>query len=263
MAETQQLTKRLTVSAILIFLFSYMTFAAPPILFVLAVEIFIWMGLWEYFNLAEKKGYVLNRYLGLIFGSLFPLAYSAPAESIIFTTAILSIFIFNFHRRLKDQALVSTSLTLFGLVYVAWFTSFLCKIKCLDHGAFWVFYAIFTTKMGDAAAYFIGKAYGKHKYIAHISPNKSIEGALGGFFVTLICSVGSNVYLPQVPPAHLWVLGIVIGILSQLGDLAESLIKRDVGVKDSGAWPGLGGVLDVLDSLLFVLPCVYYYVEVF
>jgi len=263
MVEKKQLTKRLLLSFILISLSFYAIFLAPNWFFILVVEFFVLAGITEYFNLAEKKGYVLNRYLGLVFAALFPLSYHIAAESIIFMVAVLCLFLFNFHRRLKDQALISTALTLFGLVYVAWFCSFLTKIRWLDNGAFWVFYVILIVKVGDAGAYFIGRNFGRYKYAVHISPNKSVEGAIGGFLFTVVASVMSKVFLTEVPIAHLFFLGFVVGILAQLGDLAESLIKREVNIKDSGNWPGLGGVLDVLDSLLFTLPCVYYYILVY
>jgi len=263
MVEKKQLTKRLILSAILIGISYYAIFSAPNWAFVLVVEFFVLTGLTEYYVLAAKKGFILNSNLGLVFGALFPLSYYIPAESIIFTCATLCIFMFNFNRRLKDQALISTAITLFGLFYVAWFLSFLTKIRWLEHGSFWIFYAIFTVKIGDAGAYFIGNHIGTHKYAVHISPNKSTEGAIGGFAMTVLASLFSKTYLTHVPISHLLILGTIVGILGQLGDLAESLIKRDVGVKDSGNWPGLGGVLDIADSLLFVLPCIYYYVLVY
>lgn len=263
MVEQKQFAKRLAVSAILILIAYYAIFLAPNWIFICIIECFVIVGLIEYFDMASKKGYVLNRNLGIVFGSLFPLAYYIPAESIIFMVATLCIFIFNFHRRLKDQALISTALTLFGLFYVAWFLSFLVKIRWLENGTYWVFYCIFVVKMGDTAAYFIGKFLGSHRYVAHISPNKSTEGAVAGFLVSVVASLLSKIYLPDVPISHLLGLGVVVGLLAQFGDLAESLIKRDVGVKDSGNWPGVGGVLDLTDSLLFALPCVYYYALVF
>lgn len=261
MAEKAQLAKRLFVSAILSTISLYTIFAAPNWFFVLVVEIFVIMSMTEYFNLAEKSGLQINRYLGLTFAVLFPLSYSRPAESLIFMVAVLCIFIFNFHRRLKDQALLNTAVTLFGLLYVAWFFSFMTKIRWLENGSLWIFYTLLVVKVGDAGAYFVGKKFGKHKLIVHISPNKSIEGAVAGLITSIVCSVLSKSYLPGVDAISLFYLGIVIGILAQLGDLAESLIKRGVGVKDSGNWPGLGGILDVIDSLLFTTPAVYYFVR--
>jgi len=259
MSDTKQLLKRLTWSAILIAVAVYTIFLSPWWLFLLVIEAFVILGLIEYFNLAQKKDFFINRYLGLTFGALLPLQCYFPGEAVILTVAILCLFIFNFHRHLKAHAIVSTALTLFGLIYVAWFFSFLTKIRALPHGALWIFYVIFIIKAGDAAAYFIGKNFGTHKYIVHISPNKSVEGAVAGFLVTVALSLLSKLYLVHTPLSHLVVLGIVFGVLGQLGDLAESLLKRDAGVKDSGNIPGLGGILDVIDSLLLTMPVLYYY----
>ncbi len=259
MSEQKQLWKRLISSALFISLSVYSLFFSPFWFFIIMVEAFVILGLLEYFNLAERKGFFINRYLGLLFGVLLPISTYFPGETIIFTVAILCLFIFNFQKALKDQAIVGTALTLFGLIYVAWFFSFLIKIRALHNGSLWIFYIILIVKMGDAVAYFIGKAFGAHKYIVHISPNKSVEGAIAGFLGTLIVSVISKTYLPEVPMLHLIILGTVLGIISQVGDLSESLLKREAGVKDSGNIPGLGGILDVIDSLLFCIPITYYY----
>lgn len=261
--EKNQLTKRLLVSAIIVAGSVYTIFFAPPWFFFLIVEAFVLLGLDEFLALAEKKGIVINRALGLFFGALLPLSYYFPAESLIFVTGCLTLFIFNFHRRLRDQALVSTAVTTFGLVYVAWFFSFLMKMRYLPNGAKWVFYTILIVKLGDAAAYFVGKAFGRVKLVEHISPSKSVEGAIAGFLTTVLASILSRAYLPHVDTIHFLVMGIAVGLLAGLGDLAESLVKRDAGVKDSGRLPGLGGILDVLDSLLLTIPFVYYYITAF
>lgn len=259
MNDIELLLKRLTWSALLVSVAIYAVFWSPGWLFLIVVEAFVILGLLEYFDLAERKGFFINRYLGLTFGVLLPLPFYLPGETVILTVAILCLFVFNFHRHLREQAMVSIALTLFGLIYVAWFLSFLTKIRALENGHWWVFYVLLVVKLGDAAAYFIGKRFGTHKYIVHISPNKSVEGAIAGLIATFLCSIFSKSYLQEVPLLHLAVLGMVMGILSQLGDLAESLLKRDAGVKDSGHIPGLGGVLDVIDSLLLTLPVTYYY----
>ncbi len=259
----QQLARRLVSSAIFIALAFYTIFFAPGWLFVVVVEAFVVLGLIEYFNMAQKKGYAINRYLGLFFGFLIPLSLQFSAEAVIFTITVLSLCIYNFNKNLKDQALINTALTLFGLIYVAWLFSFLIKIRDFSNGPLWVFYLILIIKSGDATAYFIGKKFGRHKFIVHISPNKSVEGAIAGFLGTFIASLLSKFYLKDVPFSHLIVLGAVFGILGQLGDLSESLFKRDAGVKDSGQIPGLGGILDVIDSLLFCIPITYYYLTSF
>lgn len=258
-----QLLKRLCSSAVLIAVTLSAVFLAPNWFFFLVIEAFILLALNEYLSLAEKKGVVINRVLGLFYGGLLPFSFFFPADSIILVMAVLSFFIFNFHRRLREQALISTSVTLFGIIYVAWFFSHFTKLKYLPNGSCWVFYTILLVKGGDAGAYFVGKAFGRNKLIEHVSPNKSIEGAIAGFITTVLLSLISKSYLPKVEWTHLMVMGTVLGVLAQFGDLAESLIKRDVGVKDSGHVPGLGGILDVLDSLLLCVPFVYYYVTAF
>lgn len=258
-----QLAKRLALSAILIAVSCYTIFFGPSWFFFLVIEGFILLGLGEFFTLAEKKGILINRSLGLFFGALLPFSFYFPSDPLIFATACLSLFIFNFHRRLREQALINTSVTLFGLVYVAWFFSFLIRIRHLTHGPEWVFYTILIVKLGDAAAYFFGKAFGRMKLIEHISPKKSVEGAVAGFLTTVLASALSKLYLPHVDLVHFIVMGIAIAFLAGLGDLAESLIKRDAGVKDSGNLPGLGGILDILDSLLLTIPFAYYYLTVF
>lgn len=262
-AMMSTLQKRLLVSALLVSLTIFTIFFTPMWFFFLVVVSFVLLGLNEFLAMAEKKGIVINRILGLFFGALLAFSVYFSNEAVVLAGASLCLFIFNFHRRLREQALLSTAVTVFGIIYVAWFFSHLIKIHLLPHGAFWVFYAILLVKGGDAGAYFIGRKYGRVKLIEHISPNKSVEGAVAGFVVTLLLSLVSKIYLPQVAWLHLFVLGAAIGVLSQIGDLAESLIKRDVGVKDSGLIPGLGGILDVLDSLLLSLPFVYYYIVAF
>ena len=223
------------------------------------VDGFILVALNEYFTLAEKKGVCVQRLLGLLFAALLPFSTYLSASSFILVLACLCFFIFNFRPKLREQALLSIAVSFFGLIYIGWFFSHLVKIRYLPHGAFWVFYAIRLVKGGDAGAYFVGKKYGRTKLIEHVSPNKSVEGALGGLAVTFFLSLISKTYLPHVSLTQLALLGVVIGVLSQFGDLAESLLKRGSGIKDSGEIPGLGGILDVLDSLLLTVPFVYYF----
>ena len=261
--SSTRLSERLIVAGILIAVCVYGIFLAPPWQFVGIVEVFTITGLHEYFVIAEKKGVRLNKALGLFYGALLPLAAYMPGEPLVLVIALLSLFVYNFHRSLKDQALLSTAVSLFGLVYVAWTFSFVVRIRQLPNGALWVFFTLFVTKIGDSAAFFVGRAFGRHKMVEHISPRKSVEGAAASFIASVGAALAFKTLLPASPLGHLAVLGVLIGILGQLGDLAESLIKRDAGVKDSGAVPGLGGVLDVMDSLLFTIPVVYAYTTTF
>lgn len=257
------LKKRLIYSSILIPVTLAAIFFSPLWFFFVIVLTFAMLGLWEFFVMAEKKGVPVNRYLGLGLGLALAISFWYSNESLILAFAVLITFCYYFHPSRRDQALVGASVTIFGIIYAGWLFFYLLKLRQLDHGAWWIFYTILIVKAGDAGAYFTGSQFGRQKLIEHISPNKSVEGALGGLATSVILSLGSKIYLTEVPFSHLFFLGIVLGVFSQLGDLAESLIKRDVGVKDSGEIPGLGGIMDVIDSLILTIPFVYYYIVLF
>lgn len=255
----ETLKKRLISSAFFITVVVATIFLSPEWFFFILVQAFSLFALSEFLTLAEKKNIEIHRILSLFFGALFPFAAYYNAEPLVLGAAAFAMFVANFKKEARDKALFSTSVSLLGLVYIPCLFSHLIKLRHLDQGSALIFYMILLAKGGDAGAYFVGKKYGKKKLIEHISPNKSVEGAVGGFATTILLSVLSGTYL-NIPLVHLVVLGALIGVISQIGDLAESLIKRDVGVKDSGQVPGLGGILDVLDSLLFTVPLVYYYI---
>ena len=257
----ETLRKRLGLSAVFVTITLVTIFLSPEWFFFVVVQAFGLFALNEFLAMAAKKNVRLNRPLCLFFGALVPFSSYYSAEPLILALATLIFFMLHLDKNaLRDQALLSMALSLFGLLYVSVLFSHLIKIRHLAHGSSLIFYTILLAKGGDAGAYFIGRRYGKAKLIEHISPNKSVEGAVGGLGVTVLLSLLSKVYLGFIPVIHLLILGVLAGVIAQLGDLAESMIKREVGVKDSGQLPGLGGVLDMLDSLLFTVPLVYYYV---
>ena len=261
--EQTSLRKRDFYSSLLIILGVYAVFFSPGWFFFLLLEVISLIGLYEFYEIAEKKGIFINKLLGLTFGAMLPCSIYFQGESVIILVMILCLFIFNFHRSLKTNSLISTAVTVFGVFYIPFLFSFFEKVKHLQDGTLWVAYILLVTKAGDAGAYFIGTKFGKHPLIPHISPNKTIEGAVGNFFTCVAASLASKLYLPDVSLVHFLILGSILGILSQFGDLAESLIKRDAGVKDSGKIPGLGGVLDLMDSVLFTAPLTHYYLTAF
>ena len=148
-----------------------------------------------------------------------------------------------------------------GVLYIGWLGSHLVLLRHLDNGQDWVYLAVFATFANDTSAYFVGRAIGRTKLVPRISPGKTVEGSLGGILfgalglVVLNYALGLRVDVwPLIP------LAVLVPVAAQLGDLAESLVKRGAGVKDAGVLvPGHGGVLDRLDSVLFVVPVVYYY----
>jgi len=148
-----------------------------------------------------------------------------------------------------------------GVLYVGWLGSYLVPLRQLDEDGQWVFLAVFAAFANDTGAYFVGMTIGRTPLAPRISPSKTVEGSLGG----LACGAAAVPLLSyalglDIDAGPLIPLAILVPVAAQLGDLAESLLKRSAGVKDAGVLvPGHGGVLDRLDSLLFVVPMVYYY----
>ena len=157
------------------------------------------------------------------------------------------------------------SLTLFGILYISWFLSFLIKIRFLEGGVIWVAYLLAVTKAGDIGAYAVGTLFGRHSLMPHISPKKSVEGTLGGLLVSALVSLSLGPTLPlNFEMFHLLVLGLLIGVIGQIGDLSESLMKRFCNAKDSGNFlPGMGGFLDAVDSILFTAPIFYFHLKIY
>lgn len=182
------------------------------------------------------------------------------------------IFARQFHQRYNPRPIETMSATLMGLFYVALPMSFFVRLLLgwgdSPDGRWLLLYMVAVVKAGDAGAYFVGCAIGRHKLIPRISPAKSWEGVTGGLAASVLVSWVAAALWPEavgpvrVPVGHAAVLGGVLAVVGLLGDLAESLLKRAAGVKDSGALlPGLGGLLDVVDSLLPAAPVLYLYLR--
>lgn len=275
MMENNNIIPRFIWSLILIAFVIFTVLVFPDWFFCLVLTAMIAAALYEFYSLVEKKGVVIFKISGIAIGIIVPLSIFFSFEptkgwELLFIIAVLlTIFILQFTRKESNQAIVGVSTTLFGILYISWTFSFLMKLKMvsepyLPSGSLLVAFLLLVTKSGDIGAYFIGTAFGKHHLIPRISPKKSVEGAVGGFIFSVAFAVLSKYYLPAIPVFHLAILGCLLGILAQVGDLSESLIKRDCQVKDSANLiPGLGGILDLIDSILFTAPTLYFYVKKF
>lgn len=269
--DSRSLARRTATSLLVTMLVALVTFFCPYWTFTLLGSAMIGMALKEFFGMVGRKGIVVYGYFGVIIGMLVPvIIYFQKGMEGYFTLepffiviACLFIFVLQFIRRQSSDAIASIAVTLFGLLYIAWFFSFFIKIRFMPDGAFLVAFVVLVTKMGDIGAYLVGSYFGKHNLIPRISPHKTVEGTLGGMAFSVITALASKSYLPSFPYGHLFTLGLLLGILALIGDLAESLLKRDCGIKDSGdSLSGFGGMLDLIDSLLFTAPIFYFYVEV-
>lgn len=278
------LFSRLLSSTILIGLVLATLFIFPLWTFALVVTAFMTAALYEFFTMVRHRGILVHRPLSIGLGVLFavlvawrsliePGYWQAPlaqqdvtvlswAWDIFWPLTIVIIFLRQFTRQNTFEALGGLATTIFGLAYIGGLFSYLFYLRAFkgEHGAWLVTYLILVTKMGDAGAYVIGRMLGRHALIARISPRKTVEGFVGGVLTSAVTAVAAAPMVGRFSQAPVMALcvGALLGLLGQFGDLAESLIKRDCQVKDSGAlWPGLGGVLDVIDSLLFTAPVFY------
>ncbi|MCK5707350.1 MAG: phosphatidate cytidylyltransferase [Candidatus Aureabacteria bacterium] len=242
----------------------------------LAIMFIAVMGLLEFFDLMEKKGAKTLKAFGVISSVIYIwyvyISSCNGFEMNMDTFALFYIFagfflVYFLERYNKDEnsALLDISVSFMGFFYIVWLLSFILKINYFPgvDGRKYLLLLIVATKSADTFAYFSGKSLGKTKLCPRISPNKTVEGALGGFAGSVIMSViFKHFFMPDLSIKHTILLGIVIGIIGQLGDLAESLLKRDAEVKDSSTrFPGLGGILDVLDSIFFTAPVTYFFMK--
>lgn len=234
----------------------------------LAVTAFIGFGLYEFFSMLEKKGISIYKYFGIGIGLVIPLSIllrfelTKKWELLFLLLVLIFLILMQFRKKQNSGVIIDISTTLFGILYVSWFFSFLIKIRFLEGGLGLIIAVLLITKLGDIGAYFIGSWFGKTPLLPRVSPKKSVEGAFGGLIFSVLGALISMAFL-HLPCWHVILLGAGLGVLGQLGDLSESLMKRDCGVKDSGnILPGMGGILDEIDSLLFTAPVFYFYLSV-
>ncbi len=231
------------------------------------IILFILIGLYEFFRMLEVKGIKPFKWFGILIGGIIPFSIllsvkmTKELQFLSVVLALLFLFVLQLLRRSNADAVIGISTTIFGILYISWTLSFLIRVS-KEFGPFYLLSLIFITKAGDIFSYFSGKIFGRHRLIERVSPQKTWEGSIIGFLgcviVSLLCRNILNLSLGKSIT-----LGIVVGVLSQLGDLFESLIKRDCGVKDSGnILPGLGGVLDILDSIIFVSPAFFCFFKI-
>jgi phosphatidate cytidylyltransferase len=243
------------------------------------------LGLLEFYGGARRGGARPHLLLGLAGGILFiyfgggqwdiwaggspPIFYLVPT----FTGLVLLSLIFELIRE-ERAPFVNVGVTSLGLGYVVWLLLHFIWLRSAEgtirvgpwvseRGAWLVMFVLLATWAVDTGAYFIGKLYGSKKLAPRLSPGKTVEGSIAGFVSAVIIGAVTAAVI-RMPQPHGLILGALIGIVGQIGDLAESALKREVGIKDFGSIvPGHGGILDRIDSLLFTGPVVFWYVAIF
>jgi phosphatidate cytidylyltransferase len=246
-------------------------------------------GLAEFYGIVEKRDLTCFKGWG-IFGGVLLMAgtflqltghigtQGSPARVNDFETSFLILFVLGlclrqFCSRSNTTGILAISTTLFGLMYVPWLLNFMQKIQFFPlpaplegSGKFYLLYFILVTKFSDTGAYAVGSLIGRHKMIPRISPGKTWEGFAGAIAVSTAASLVFVHFFGDRMAGMNWrhavILGVVLSIGAVIGDLIESLFKREAGLKDSGRlFPGIGGILDLLDSLLFNAPIMYLYLR--
>jgi phosphatidate cytidylyltransferase len=248
---------------------------------VLSVSALAVIGIWEYVQLLRSKNIEAPFWLLAVLAVCFVFAnYLAVLNiglSLVLGLVIIAFFfsLFLYHFYKIENAIINLATSFFGACYVAVPLGLMIKILypaastgSTTDGRVWLTYLIVVTKITDVGAYFGGKLWGTSKLAPLLSPKKTIAGSIAGFLVAVLVSILFYLFGKMMPDTlfrmnfiEALVLGGILGIFSQLGDLAESLLKRDANVKDSNKIVGLGGVLDTLDSLLFTTPIVYLYLK--
>lgn len=277
--QTQQRLVISTFSVIFVFFSIYFarhSFFQP--IFVFFIGTIISAALYEYFTIAQKKGFdpLVKMTCGLTFlylFSLYFLVYHDCCQSLplfvlwmALTVTLLYYFVAG------KEPFVNSAITCFGLIYLTVPLSCLLLITyffpedATQDGRWWLAYLLIVAKTTDTCAFFVGSNWGEHKMVPFISPKKSWEGAIAGLVgavaISFVMFAVCHIFWKMPPMKISWFqslwIAAAISILAQIGDLAESLLKRDAGVKDSSNLPGLGGMLDIVDSLVLSTPFLYF-----
>lgn len=245
------------------------------------------VALFEYYGMLDGAGISHFKLTGMIAAAIFLVGSFlffgsvGPGDGLDFELGMLVLFLFAMFVRTmfgpigNRKPMQCMAYTLFGLLYIPWLFNFLTKILYLlprdaDGGAtgqYYLLYVALVTKFSDMGAYVFGTIFGKHPFVPHISPKKTWEGIFGALFSSLLGSYWLYALLPDKLSAFgfldLTVLGLVLGFAAVVGDLAESIVKRSTQIKDSSkVLPGIGGMLDLIDSILFTAPLLYFYMRV-
>lgn len=235
--------------------------------FLVLVLFLAFISINEFYFLMKKKGFDPAYWVGNFFTLFFIFfAYFAlkrnwePAHSAILTVSVMITMVASLFLKRPKNVIVDIAVTILGMIYIGWLFSYLLFIRALtEHGAY-LFFLMITVWAEDIVAYLVGTKFGRTKLMPRISPKKSVEGAIAGFLVCIAAAlifsqfIGMNI-------VDAIILGVLIGVMAPISDLVESVVKRDVGVKDTGdIIPGHGGVLDRMDSFILTAPVMYYYI---
>lgn len=257
--------KRVYSALVLLPLLYVLTRYLPPAAFFVFLSAIVLLAQWEFLALFFEKSHLPQHALVGFSGALLLLiAMQWPAVldfSLALSMILIGLLCHQVSFASSESRRLSTFVILFGIFYIGYTLGHFLWLRNRSDGALFVFFVLLVTWAGDAAAYYVGKTWGSRPLAPRLSPNKTVEGFLGGLVVAPLAAwLGHVWFFPAVTPIDCLVLGALFTALGLLGDLSESVLKRHAGVKDSGSLiPGHGGMLDRVDSLLLNAPVFYYY----
>lgn len=229
------------------------------------ILVLAFLGLLEYFKLVKGWVDMRMKVMGILWGMLLAGGLYVGDSRIVvamLTFGFLAVCLMRLAKKGELSAVFQDiGYTFLGPLYVGLLIGHLFLLRAMETGREWTLILFFTIWMCDIAAFYTGLSIGRHKLYPEISPNKTIEGAIGGILGSLIVvAVAKSWYLTQLSLMDVFAISIGVSVIGQLGDLCESMFKRAASVKDSGGLiPGHGGILDRFDSILFAAPFLYYY----
>jgi phosphatidate cytidylyltransferase len=248
---------------------------AGGIAFLSFVALEVSLGLGEFFRMMKAKGYRPYTRLGFVTGLALLWIVFRPHTAhvdLLVTGLLVLTLALELRRPEARQRVEDMAVTVFGILYVGWLSAHFVMLRELPwragtayaDGASYVLLAFMITWACDTGAYGFGRAFGRNRPWTRISPRKSVEGAIGGFVTALVAAQVARLWFaPYLSTVDAVVLGALVGVFAQVGDLVESLLKRDAAHGDSSDLiPGHGGILDRFDSLYFGAPVVFYYLKV-
>jgi phosphatidate cytidylyltransferase len=261
------MVRRLASAVVLLPVFLLIVIKAPAYLFNALVVIASATALWELTRLLELGGRPVYRVLAVVAGASVTAAFGASRmldpfalPALVLAVAVIAILAAPIWRGVAP-ATEPAAHTLLAVMYIGWLLGYGILLHTSPRGDELVLFVVGVTWVGETMAYVVGSTLGRHKLAPMISPRKTVEGAVAQVAASVLTGLALGAWL--LPDCGLGVAlagGALLGVVGQVGDLAESVIKRSVGTKDAGGLiPGHGGVLDRIDSLLFNLPAFYYF----
>ena len=235
-----------------------------PVWLYTAVVLFLALGSQlELYRMFAGAGIEADQAAGLALGALVVLAFAARQPVLLplaLSLAVIVTVALGLRRDAYiDRAWTGVSLTLLGVCYCAWLLGHAIWLRALPRGPALTIYGAGVTWCGESAAYFVGRRLGRHPLAPRLSPGKTVEGGVAQMIVSTLAGI-AGAPVVRLPLAEGAAIGVLLGAVGQIGDLSESFLKRSAGAKDAGRLiPGHGGLLDRLDSLLFNIPALYYW----